>query len=384
VRPRGQPAQLTSLCSTHSPERAAAAAPLSLQQLIVVAFAAVRELAWGLPAVASEVRAWRARATGIPDAAIRRDALTALDSKRGHSDGAALFCILPRTRNHELLRLLVAYETVWDFLDSVNERGAAAGQVNGRQLHLALVEALDRSRPISDYYCNHPWREDGSYLRALIGACRESCARMCSYEYVQPLVVREAIRAQVLAINHDLDPASRDRTLREWATREFPDETGADWFELTGAASASLTIHALLALAAKPACSASEIARTVRAYFPWISAATTMLDSYVDQAEDNTNGDHSYIGHYPTPQIATERLRRLIQRSFQEVGALPNGKRHTLLVACMVAMYLSKDSARTHATHETTMSLASAGGPLTRFLLPILRLWRIAQAQCST
>jgi len=344
----------------------------------------VRELAWGLPAVASEVRAWRARATGIPDAAIRRDALTALDSKRGHSDGAALFCILPRTRNHELLRLLVAYETVWDFLDSVNERGAAAGQVNGRQLHLALVEALDRSRPISDYYCNHPWREDGSYLRALIGACRESCARMCSYEYVQPLVVREAIRAQVLAINHDLDPASRDRTLREWATREFPDETGADWFELTGAASASLTIHALLALAAKPACSASEIARTVRAYFPWISAATTMLDSYVDQAEDNTNGDHSYIGHYPTPQIATERLRRLIQRSFQEVGALPNGKRHTLLVACMVAMYLSKDSARTHATHETTMSLASAGGPLTRFLLPILRLWRIAQAQCST
>ena len=384
MRPRGQPAQLTSLCSTHSPERAAAAAPLSLQQLIVVAFAAVRELAWGLPAVASEVRAWRARATGIPDAAIRRDALTALDSKRGHSDGAALFCILPRTRNHELLRLLVAYETVWDFLDSVNERGAAAGQVNGRQLHLALVEALDRSRPISDYYCNHPWREDGSYLRALIGACRESCARMCSYEYVQPLVVREAIRAQVLAINHDLDPASRDRTLREWATREFPDETGADWFELTGAASASLTIHALLALAAKPACSASEIARTVRAYFPWISAATTMLDSYVDQAEDNTNGDHSYIGHYPTPQIATERLRRLIQRSFQEVGALPNGKRHTLLVACMVAMYLSKDSARTHATHETTMSLASAGGPLTRFLLPILRLWRIAQAQCST
>ncbi len=321
---------------------------------------------------------------GIPDAAIRQDALSALDSKRGHSDGAGLFCIFPPARSHELLRLLVAYETVWDFLDSANERGAAAGQTNGRQLHLALVEALDPSRPISDYYCHHPWREDGCYLRALVGVCRESCTQMHSYERVHALLVREAIRAQVLAVNHDLDPVSRDVALREWATREFPDETEADWFELTGAASASLTIHALLALTAESACSSSEIAAIFRAYFPWISAATTMLDSYVDQAEDHANGDHSYIAHYSAPQIATRRLRQLIRRGLQEASALPNGERHTLLVACMAAMYLSKDSARTQTMRETTRGLVSAGGSLTRVLLPILRLWRIAQAQRST
>jgi tetraprenyl-beta-curcumene synthase len=384
VRPRGQPAQPTSLRSTGGSERATSLAPLSLQQLVVLAHAATRELIWGLPAVAREVRAWRARAVGIPDAAIRQDALSALDSKRGHSDGAGLFCIFPHPRSHELLRLLVAYETVWDFLDSTNERGAAAGQTNGRQLHLALVEALAPSRPISDYYCYHPWREDGGYLRALVGVCRESCAEMPSYERIHPLLVREAIRAQVLAINHDLDPASRDTTLREWATREFPDETEADWFELTGAASASLTIHVLLALTAEPACSAPDITRTFRAYFPWISAATTMLDSYVDQAEDHANGDHSYIAHYPAPQIAARRLRQLIRRSLEEASALPKGEQHTLLVSCMVAMYLSKDSARTQTMRETTRSLVSAGGSLTKVLLPILRLWRIVYLQRST
>lgn len=384
MRPRGQPAQRTSLRSTGRSERATSSAPLSLQQLVVLAHAASRELTWGLPAVAHEVRAWRNRALGIPDAAIRQDAVSALGGKRGHSDGAGLFCIFSRVRNHELLRLLVAYETVWDFLDSANERGAAAGQTNGRQLHLALVEALDPSRPISDYYRYHPWREDGGYLRASVGACRESCVQMPSYDRVRPLLVREAIRAQVLAVNHDLDPARRDTTLREWATRKFLGETEANWFELTGAASASLTIHALLALATESECSASDIARTFRAYFPWISAATTMLDSYVDQAEDHANGDHSYIAHYPAPQIAAQRLRQLIRRSLKEASALPNGERHTLLVACMAAMYLSKDSASTPTMRKTTRSLVSAGGSLTRILLPILRLWRIAYAQRST
>ncbi len=334
--------------------------------------------------VAREVRAWRARATGIPDAAIRQDALSALKSKRGHSDGAGLFCIFPRGRCHELVRLLVSYEIVWDFLDSANERGAAAGQTNGRQLHRALVEAFEPNRPISDYYRHHPWGDDNGYLRTLVSACRESSTQMPSYERVQPLLVREATRAQVLAINHDLDPARRDTTLREWAATEFSDETEARWFELSGAASASLTIHALLALAAEPRCSASDIAQTFSAYFPWISAATTMLDSYVDQVEDDTNGDHSYIGHYPAPEIATRRLHQLIQRGLQEASTLPNGEHHAVLVACMVAMYLSKDSAHTPRMCDTTRSLTSAGGTLTKALLPILRLWRLAYGQRST
>jgi hypothetical protein len=75
---------------------------------------------------------------------------------------------------------------------------------------------------------------------------------------------------------------------------------------------------------------------------------------------------------------------QLIQRSLSEAGALPNGERHTLIVACMIAMYLSKDSARTRVMHKTTQRLVSAGGSLTKILLPILRLWRIVYAQRST
>ncbi len=332
-------------------------------------------------AVAREVRLWRARAIEIPDPPLRHDALSALTRKRGHTDGAALLWTIPAVRDLNLLRLLVAYEIVWDFLDGVNERGAAAGQVNGRQLHMALVDAIDLTRPIADYYRYHLCNDDGGYLRMLVEACREHCRRLPSYWAIRPLLVREALRAQVLAINHDLDPALRDTDLRRWAAETFPPTSDGTWFELSGAASASLTIHALLALGVEPACGEVHLRQTCAAYFPWISTATTMLDSYVDQAEDMANGDHSYVSHYPTHQLAAARIRELVGQSLIEARALHDGERHAVIVACMVAMYLSKDSAHTVAIRKTTGSFVRSGGSLTRMLLPILRLWRIFNAQ---
>jgi tetraprenyl-beta-curcumene synthase len=345
---------------------------------------ATRELLWGLPAVARELHRWKSLAGEIPDAPLRDGAMSALEGKRGQAAGAALFTILPRARNLALLRLLVAFQTIWDFLDEVSERGAAAGHVNGRQLHLALIDALDPARPISDYYRHSPWREDGGYLNALVAVCRECCVQLPSYERIRPLALREAGRAQVLALNHDLDPLSRDAALKAWCAEVLPDGHEAKWYELTGAASAGLTIIALLTLASEPACSEVEIDRTYGAYFPWASALAAMLDSYVDEAEDLANGDHIYISHYPTHELAERHICLLVQRSLREAHTLKRGEKHVLIIACMVAMYLSKDSARIPAMRRTSSRIVDSGGSLSRVLLPILRLWRIAYAQRST
>jgi tetraprenyl-beta-curcumene synthase len=273
---------------------------------------------------------------------------------------------------------LVAYEIIWDFLDSVSERGASSGQANGRQLNLALIDALDPDRPISDYYSDHPWHDDGGYLRTLVTVCRENCARLPSYQHVRDLVVREAFRAQVLAINHELNACRRDAMLEAWATKEFPTAQEATWFELTGAASAGLTIFAMLVLASNQTCTDGEIARTYNTYFPWTATLATMLDSYVDRVEDMVNGDHIYISHYPTPELATKHICILVRRCLLEARTLKDGEKHILIAASMVAMYLSKDSALTPAMREATARILDAGGSLTRVLHPILRLWRTA------
>jgi tetraprenyl-beta-curcumene synthase len=310
--------------------------------------------------------------------------LSALDRKRGNTHGAALFWTLSRARNPCLLRLLVTYQVMWDFLDCASESGAGAGQANGLQLHLALVDALDPSRPVSDYYALHPWREDGGYLRALVEACRQCCRELPSFQKVRPILVREAMRAGVQAINHDLDPVGRKAALQEWVAREYPHEHEVTWFELAGAAGAGLVIYALFALASEPECTGTDISDAYSAYFPWTSAVATMLDSFVDQAEDRANGDHCYVAYYRTREQATECIGRLVRRCLHETHALRNSEGHTLIVACMVAMYLSKDSARTEAMRVRTRCLVDAGGSLTKFLLPILRAWRTVFGQRST
>jgi tetraprenyl-beta-curcumene synthase len=377
-RPTPQSNPHTRPCRTGFTDNAPDPAPLSARQLWALSAAATRELTWGLPAVAREVHRWRSLARGIPDAPIREDALSALTAKRSHIDGAALFSIVPRARNPSLLRLLVAYEIIWDFLDSVNERAAAAGLANGLQLHLALIDALDPERAISDYYQHSPWQDDGGYLGALVTVCRENCARLPSYEHVHHPVMHEAGRSRVCAINHDADPLIRDTTLEAWVAQEFPSGHEAWWFELTAAASTDLTIFALLALASEPTCPDDQITQTSRAYFPWASGLAAMLDSYVDQAEDAANGDHSYVAHYATPELATQRICLFIRRCLREVGSLKDGEKHILIVASMFAMYLSKSSALTPAMRGTTKRIAGSGGSLTRVLHPILRLWRTA------
>lgn len=358
-------------------------APLTAPQLRALGAAALRELAWGLPQARREINRWQADAQTIESPPIREDALRTIATKRGHIDGAVLFTILPRRRNLHLLRLLVAYELIWDLLDTVNEHGtrAGAGQDNGRQLHLALIDAADERRPIADYYRHHPWKADSGYLRALVLACRRHARRLPSYQKILPHVLTESHRTQVLAINHETDHCTRDAALRTWASDHAAGRSDTTWYELSGAASASLTIHALFALAADPVCTQSEIDATRAAYFPWVSAATTMLDSYVDQLEDLINNDHSYIRHYPSSDVADTRIADLLACSFEHTSRLPRAHQHALIIACMTAMYLSKDSARTPATRDTTTALLAAGGTLTRRLQPILRAWRILNTQ---
>jgi tetraprenyl-beta-curcumene synthase len=337
--------------------------------------AACRELSWGLPLVGRELVRWRRRATAIPNGELRADALNALDDKRTNTDGAAVFATLLRRRDRDVLLLLALYQALWDYLDSSVERHPTAA--NGRELHLALVDALEPSAPLSDYYRHHPWGDDGGYLVGMVEWCRARCCRLPSYDEVQAAVVAEARRAEVQALNHLPERQARDAALLEWARADAAPDEGATWFEVTAAASASLVILPLLALAADPRLTAREVKAARDGYRPWVTVVTTMLDNYADQAEDVLNGNHNYFTHYSSSAAGVERLCGGMRRSFRNLAALPYGERHIVVVAAMVAMYLSKTGDGTAAAREERCRLARAGGPLVRFLVPVLRVWRL-------
>lgn len=316
---------------------------------------------------------------------LRADALEAIERKRTNIDGAVLFSTIPRRRSRELLSLLVAFEILADFLDCTSERGAFVGVRNGRLLHRALIEALEPDAPISDYYAEHPWRDDNGFAEALVRTCRRGCVHLPSFGVVSPYLTRATTLAQVLALNHEENSHRRDALLRAWAAThacERDDELA--WFEWTGAASAWLTVLALLALAADGQCSAEDALSTFRAYLPWISLAGTLLDSYGDHDADVGSGAHSYIAHYGTIDAATTRIAAVMQRALNEAALLRHGTSHQVLVCAMAAMYLSKSSVRARKWRTHTHALVCASGWLTRLLLPMLRAWRILNKQQET
>jgi tetraprenyl-beta-curcumene synthase len=360
------------------------AMPLSGAQSSALLRAVLRELGGGLQAVGRELRMWRRRAAAIPDPWLRADALSAIDHKRGHTDGAALFWTLPTARELGLLRLLVTFEVIYDYLDNVSEHAASVGAGTGRRLFRALADALDPDAVPVDYYGGLPWSDDGGYLRALVEACQAGCRALPSFEVVGPLIRLEADRLPVLALNHEPDPQRRCAALRRWAAEELDDDHGLRWYELTAAASQSVVTFTLLALAADPRATPADAAALHAAYFPWFAYAVTMLDAYVDQAEDRRNRAHSYIRHYPSNELAVERLCESIEQSATRLLALPCGHRHAVMLGCMVAMYLSKDSATAPQLHASTIRIRRAGGTFTTLLVPVLRLWRICNGQRRT
>jgi tetraprenyl-beta-curcumene synthase len=340
-----------------------------------------RELTWGLTSSSDEITRWRTWAVAIPDNALRRDALEAIDHKRGNLEGAVLFTTLADRRSPDLLRLLVAFELLADYLDCTSERGASVGVDNGLHLHRALIEALDPELPVSDYYRLHPWSDDGGFLNALVRACREACVCLPSFDVARPFIARATALAQVLALNHEQDPKRRDRLLRAWARTHFSNDSGLAWFELTGGASAWLTVLALLALAADDGRDGDDACATFDAYLPWVSLAGTLLDSYGDHDADAREETHRYVAHYSSPEAASQRISEIIRRSLFEVSSLRNGSRHRVLVSAMAAMYLSKDSVDQPAWRNHTRTLIRSAGPLTQLLVPVLRAWRVVNNQ---
>ncbi len=355
------------------------ASPLTPAQIASLFATVVRQLGWTARVARREAISWRAHACAIPDASLRAGALHSLDHKAGFIYGAALFATLPRRRSRPLVRALIAYELIIDFLDEVHERHPTVA--NGLQLHRALADAVSPATATPDYYRHHPVAEDGDYLAALVRACQDGCAQLPSFGRVEQAVAASARRAAVLGLNHAPDPRTRDHLLRRWAARERP---GAElaWFEWSAAASASLAVLALLAAAAEPADS-RVVSAIEAAYDPWPLLSATMLDSYSDLAADAASGGHSYLLHYSSQEAAFTRLHECVATSMRLTRALPRGGRHAVIVACMVALFLSSDGANAPELRETTRSLARSGGSLVRLLVPVLRIWRRVHGQSS-
>ncbi|HYV14755.1 MAG TPA: DUF2600 family protein [Conexibacter sp.] len=329
------------------------------------------------PRARLELRHWHARASAIPDPVLRRQALHKLQTEHFTAEGAAAFAILSTMRCcWKVVRLCVAFEVMYDFLDALAEESVADVLADNRQLYRALGAAFATNAQPEDFYAHHDQHDDGGYLQALIDTCGHALIELPSHHQVLLALDQLAARAAEAQSLHHAATQDRYAALARWAEHERPAGSALHWWELAAGSGSPLGIFALVAAASRRRTTAAQALETERAYFPWVAALSWLLESLVDLGDDLRLGGHSYVAHYAAPSEAATRLALISTQAAADVRRLRQPARHSLLLAGMVAMNLSHAGASSAGAREASRAVREAIGSSISPLLAALRLRR--------
>ncbi len=272
---------------------------------------------------------------------LRGLALEALARKQGNLEGAAAFAALvPRASRPFVVKALVACQAICDYLDLLSEQPNRDPVANGWHLHEALIVATTPGRDHADYYLHHEHGDDGGYLRGLVESVREGIAALPPLSPMAEPMRRAAERvAAYQTFNHG-DTSGSYEPFKRWASAETQPLTGLRWWETGAGAGSTLTLYVLIASAADPSVTPADVPAIENAYFPWIGALHSLLDSLVDHDEDLAMGERGLIDCYSSPIDAARRMRAIAGEALRRAGALPSGRRHALIVAAMTSFYI--------------------------------------------
>jgi tetraprenyl-beta-curcumene synthase len=275
-----------------------------------------------------------------------------------------------------VIRAQVAFQSLYDYLDTLTELPHADPVRNSRRLHGALTAALDPGAQASAYYAHHPVSEDGGYLQGTVERCQSALSVLPGYAAVQLSVTR--LGGHIVEFqSHNLpgipnpslagggDEQAPREALARWAGERTPSGSGLRWWETAASAGSSLGVFALFAMAIEPGATAAEARAVEDAYFPWIGGLHSLLDSLIDLPEDRASGQPALIEHYGSEREAAVRLGLLAEESRRRAAALPHADRHLAILASMASLYLSEREALRPEARQVRAGVLGALGGLT-------------------
>jgi tetraprenyl-beta-curcumene synthase len=339
------------------------------------------------PCAREELKAWRRSAEQIPDGALREAALDAILTKRDILEGAVAFAVLaPPATQPVVVRAITAFELVFDYLDTLMEIPNPDPSANTYRLGQALLGVFQPDVSHPSYYEYHPCGDDAGYLVRLVDACRATIEELPSYAVIADAASHAL--AQILkyqSLNHHSSCGSND-AFAVWADTQSAPGLGLHWWETGAAVGSQLVVLALITSAADPTTKPERVAAIERAYFPWVGALSTLLDSVVDRQADRAENQQSLVDHYRTPQIAAERMKMIALKAVDAIGELPDAEYHLLILSAMAAFFHSTPQASNPEVGVVTRAVFQAMGAQAVpafLLLRARRAWTLRSPQYS-
>jgi tetraprenyl-beta-curcumene synthase len=328
------------------------------------------------PSVRVELERWRARAEAIDDPQLRALAVSKLEGERFNAEaGAMLATLAPRAHRRNVVTAIVALQVLFDLLDGLTERPLQDPLADGERLFMPFTDAL-RQGP--ERRAAQRRAEDSSYLWELSQAASGAVAGLPAREAVLEPALASARRAAQAQVRMHAATRFGVEQLREWAQTQAHG-TDLRWRELVaGAASSVLAVHALIAAAADARSTPVQAVRIADAYLS-ICVVLTLLDSLVDQDQDERAGEAGYISLYEDHALLLEELPELTRRASAQARDLPHGAHHVMMLTGVVAYYTSAPGARGELTRPFAARLHAALAPLIGPTLVFMRAWRLAK-----
>lgn len=293
------------------------------------------------PLMEKEYASWYQLAGDIPNEELRKQALASMDTKKFHLQGGVVYAAQDLAQAKNLVPLIVAYQTISDYLDNLCDRSTSLDPVDFRQLHRSMQDALTPDAPLRDYYLHRSEKEDGGYLAKLVQTCQHYIKKLPAYAKIQPQVLELSNLYSDLQVYKHIATADRERHLLSWweAHREkYPE---IFWQEFAAVTGSTIGIFALFAMATDDHLAEADIGALRAAYFPWVCGLHILLDYLIDLEEDRLGGDLNFVSYYHSSEEAITRLQYFVDQAKEHVAWLPDASFHRMIVDGLVALYLA-------------------------------------------
>lgn len=328
-----------------------------------------------LPEVRSQLEQWREIAERIPNEELRIQAIASMTTKQFHCEGGSVYAAANLAQRHILIPLIVALQTISDYLDNLCDRSTSLDPVDFRQLHQAMLDAITPSAPLQDYYAFRNERDDGGYLEQLVIRCQSCIMLLPSYEAVEPHV-RELISYYCdLQVYKHVHRDKREGELLKWWEGHSENYPDLKWNEFAAATGSTLGVFMLFLSAADPQL-LPETAVTIRkAYFPHVCGLHILLDYLIDEEEDRIGGDLNFCNYYEHEEQTIERFRYIVDHAREDIKKMAHTRFHRMIIEGLLALYLSDPKVKNQRQVKMIARQLMKKSPMTRLFFWFNSTW---------
>lgn len=328
-----------------------------------------------LPEVREELGRWKEAAASIPNEELRRQALASIATKQFHCEGGAVYAAANLQQRHILIPLIVAFQTISDYLDNLCDRSTSLDERDFRQLHQSMLDAIDPQASLQAYYQYREDQDDGGYLGRLVRTCQSCLAMLPSYPKVQAEARQLVSLYCDLQVYKHLHQDLREKKLMDWWEEHQEQAPNYRWNEFAAATGSTLGVFMLFLASSRVQLKSEEVMAIRNAYFPSICGLHIMLDYLIDQEEDRRGGDLNFCFYYEDEETTIRRLQTIVDDAREDAAQLEHPGFHRMIVEGLIALYLSDPKVRKQRKVRQIASRLMRNSPLSRLFFWFNSMW---------